>query len=188
MPDVLIADGAAWFTVPAVAGTIFFLLRLVMLLVGGDSGIDVDADADITHTDPTEVFKVLSVQSVAAFMMGFGWGGIAGLRGFGWEWPQSLLTGLVVGAAMVWLLAILLKAVYDLQSSGNIQIADAVGAEGRVYADIPARGEGRGQVQLIVSGRQRMFTAVSDGEAMPSQTRVRVTRVNQDRSVTVVRA
>jgi membrane protein implicated in regulation of membrane protease activity len=185
MPDVLVADGAAWFTVPAVVGTIFFLLRVAFLFIGGDAGIDSDVDLD--HGDPTEAFKILSIQSVAAFMMGFGWGGIAGLRAFSWEWIPSMLLGIGIGVAMVWVLALLLKAVHDLQSSGNVTLENAVGAEGTVYARIPPRGEGRGQVQLVVDGRQRIYSAISDDEEIASQTRVRVIRVNEDRSLTVSR-
>lgn len=185
MPDVLVADGAAWFTIPAVVGTIFFLLRVVFLFVGGDAG---DLDVDLDHGDPTEAFKILSVQSIAAFMMGFGWGGIAGLRAFGWEWMPSMLIGLAIGGAMVWVLALLLKIVHDLQASGNVRLEHAVGAEGTAYTSIPAGGAGRGQVQVIVDGRQRIYSAVAQGEAIASQARVRVLKVNEDRTLIVDRA
>lgn len=186
MPEVLVANGAGWFTVTAAVGTIFFAARLVLMLVAGDGGLDIDVD-DV-HADPGDAFKVLSVQSIAAFLMGFGWAGLAGLNGFGWEWTSSMLFGVLCGAGMVWLLGILLKGVHDLQSSGNINMNRAIGVEGQVYASVPANGEGRGQVQIVVDGRQRIYNAVSEGEALASQTRVRVIRVNEDRTLTVSRA
>jgi hypothetical protein len=188
VPESLIANGAGWFTVAAAVGTIFFLGRLVLMFVGGDAGMDVDFDGDVPHGDPGDAFKVLSIQSIAAFMMGFGWGGLAGINGFGWTWIGSMGFGIVMGAAMVWVLGLLLKAVHDLQSSGNVRIEQAVGVEGQVYANVPANGEGRGQVQLVVGGRQRIYNAISEGEAIASQSRVRVVRVNEDRSLTVTRA
>ncbi len=188
MPDILMADGAVWFSVPAILGTLFFAIRMVGLLAGGGDGgldIDIDVDVDLDHGDPTEAFKLLSVQSVAAFLMGFGWGGIAGLRGFGWEWVPSMFLGVGVGVAMVWLLTMLLSAMFQMQSSGNVSAESAIGSVGTVYAAIPARGEGRGQVQMVVQGRLRTFTAISDGEPFASQVRVRVVRVNPDRSLVV---
>jgi membrane protein implicated in regulation of membrane protease activity len=183
MPEALIADGAGWFTVPAVVGTVFFTLRLLLMMIVGDGGLDVDID-DLDG-DPGDAFKVLSIQSIAAFMMGFGWGGLAGLRAFGWEWLHSLLLGIAFGMAMVWILALLLKGIHDLQSDGNVRLESAIGSEGHVYANIPASGTGRGQVQLVVNGRLRTYNAISEGEAIASQTRIRVTRVNEDRTLTV---
>ena len=49
---------------------------------------------------------------------------------------------------------------------------------GTVYVRVPARGEGRGQVRVVVNGRQRIFNAISEGGAVESKTHVRVTRVN----------
>ncbi len=183
MPEVLVSDGAAWFTVPAVVGTVFFSLRLLLMIFIGDGGLDVEIDG--VDGDPSDAFQVLSIQSIAAFMMGFGWGGIAGLRAFGWEWSHSLLFAIAIGLTMVWLLALLLKGMHDLQSDGNVRLESAVGTEGQVYANIPANGTGRGQVQIVVNGRQRTYNAISEGEAIATSTRIRVMRVNEDRTLTV---
>ncbi len=195
--DLFFGDHAGCFTLPAVVGTFFFALRLAFLLIGGasdadlDLDVDVDADFDVTgdapegdhHADPGDAFKLLSVQSAAAFLMGFGWLGLGGLRGAGWDWPVSLAIAFAGGIGMVWLLGLLLRAVYDLQSSGNIDINDAIGAEGSVYVSIPV--DGRGQVRLVINERQRIWNAVTEGEALPRRARVRVTRVNQDHTLTV---
>ncbi len=184
MPQALITDGALWFSIPAIVGSIFFVLRLLLMFVGGGD-LGLDADVDLDHPDSTDTFKVLSIQSIAAFLMGAGWGGIAGLRAFEWTWINALLFGIACGVATVWLLGMLLKAVYDLQASGNVRVERAVGAEGTVYVSIPQAGEGRGQVQLVVDGRQRIYTAVTEGESIASQSRIRVVRVNEDRTLTV---
>ena len=187
MFDLLFSDSAAWFTVPAIFGTFVFIVRLVLMLAGahGDVG-DVHGDVGGHHGDSGEAFQLLSVQSIAAFLMGFGWGGLGGLRGAGWDWTTSLFIGLAAGIGMVWLLALLLKAVHDLQSSGNISIDDAVGAEGDVYVKVPGRGGGAGQVRVVVNDRQRIYNAVTEGESIPSNARIRVVAVNDNRTLTVV--
>ena len=89
MFDTLFQQPALWFSIPALAGTAIFLLRLALMLIGGDSsdgGVDLDADADFDlgdggdHLDPGHSFEILSVQAIAAFAMGFGWAGLGGLN------------------------------------------------------------------------------------------------------------
>ena len=204
MLQSLFDQEALLFTVPALLGTAVFLIRLgLMTIVGLDHDVDVPHDVDIPHDvavdmqgdvdlghdvesgDSTEAFKLLSIQSVAAFLMGFGWGGVGALLGFEWSFPMSLLLGVGFGLVLVWLLGILMKAMYDLQSSGNVRVEDAVGAEGQVYANVPASAGGRGQVRVVISDRARIYNAVSDGDAIKTGSRVRVVRVNEDRTLTV---
>jgi len=193
----LFQQEALFFTIPAVLGTTVFLIRLGLMAIGGfgdgvdgvDIDVDVDADvdlgADVEGGDSTHAFELLSVQSIAAFLMGFGWGGVGGLVGFDWSFPMSMLTGVAFGAGLVWLLGLLMKAMYDLQSSGNVRIQDAVGAQGRVYTNVPAKGDGRGQVRVVVNQRARIYNAVSDGDAIVTNSDVRIVRVNEDHTLTV---
>lgn len=182
------SGGAAWYTIPALVGTAFFLIRTLLMLMGAAVDLDLDSDGP----DSGDAFQILSFQTLAAFAMGFGWGGLAAVRGFGWEGPAAIIIAIGCGAGMVWLLGILLKALADLQSSGNITLADTVGKEGEVYATIP--GGGRGQVRLVVSQRLRIYNALAaqsadvPGEDLPTGTRVRVISANPDNTLTVVRA
>lgn len=204
MLELFFGNNAGWFTLPALLGTFFFTLRLVLLFaagVGADAvdvdidagGIDVDAGGDVDlgdapdggdHADSTEAFKLLSVQAIAAFLMGFGWAGLGAFKGSGWRWEISLLSAVAGGIAMVWVLTLLLKLIYDLQSSGNVNIQDALGAEGTVYLTVPGDGK-RGQVRLVLDGRQRIFNATTEGDSIESKRRVKVTRVNSDNTLTV---
>jgi hypothetical protein len=192
MSDLLFSNHAGWFTIPAIIGTIFFVIRMIMLSLGAHVG-DVDAHGGFDHpgghhSDSDDAFQIISVQSIAAFMMGFGWGGLGGLKGAGWDWTASLICGVIAGVAMVWLLGMLLRAAFELQSSGNVRIDSTLGAEGEVYVTVPQRGSGRGQVRLVLNDRQRIFNAVSDGQCLPTQSRIRVVRVNEDNTLTVASA
>jgi len=151
--------------------------------------VDADVDFDIgdggEHLDPGHSFEILSVQAIAAFLMGFGWAGLGGLNGAGWGVTASIASGVAGGTLMTWILAVLLRWMYSLESSGNVSLQSALGVDGEIYANVPARGEGHGQVRVVVNKRQRIYNAVSDGDALPSKTRVRVTEVNSDRTLTV---
>jgi hypothetical protein len=184
MLDQMLAGQALWFTAPALLGTVIFGLRVVMMLAGGMGDADFDA-GDFDGDDSSEAFTVLSVQGVSAFLGGFGWAGIGALLGMGWEVAPATAVGVAGGVAMVWVLGLLLKAIYDLQSSGTIGPKSAVGFTGEVYTTIPEAGSGSGQVRVVVAERQRIYNAVTEGETLPTKTRVRVLGVNDDNTLTV---
>ena len=90
MQELFFGPVAIWFTVPAIAGTVFFSLRTLLMLVGGaDTGVDVDvdfdvdvdldagADIDVDTGESSYAFKVLSVQADRCFSDGL-WLGRAG--------------------------------------------------------------------------------------------------------------
>ncbi len=200
MMDLLFGPVAIWFGIPATVGTAFFAARTALMLIGGDAdadaGVDMEVELDAAAADAvadpgdtgdsSAAFKVLSIQAISAFLMGFGWGGLGALRGSGWSPGVSALVGLVAGLAMMWLLATLLRFIYGLQSSGNLPLYHALEAEGSVYAQIPRAGEGRGEVRIVIGDRERYYRAVSDGGELPTGAKVRVVSVNEDdNSVTV---
>ncbi|MBX3363704.1 MAG: NfeD family protein [Phycisphaeraceae bacterium] len=179
MLDQLFAGQAPWFTVPALLGTGIFIIRMILMSVGGGGDLDFDGGSSMgDHGDSTSAFHFLSIQSLSAFAMGFGWGGYAAMRTMSGGFTVAMLVGLAIGVGFVWLQMLLLKAVADLQSSGNVRLSDTVGLEGDVYLRVPARGDGMGRVRLVVSERLRIFNAITEGEELPRSARVRVAKVS----------
>lgn len=193
MQDLFFGGGAGWFTVLALCGTSVFLGRLVLLTLGQHAG-DLHADVHVgggvpgadQHADPGEAFKLLSLQSIAAMAMGSGWGGLAALKASNMALSASMLVAAACGAGMVWLLALLLKTLHGLHSSGNVNITDAVGREGDVYTNVPAAGRGEGQVRITIGTRQRIYNAHSVDVPIPTNARVRVLSVGTGNTLTVV--
>jgi len=204
MLDVLLGGNAVWFGVPALIGTFFFVLRVAMMLLGGgevhhdlsfDAGGDVsgdvgggDADAgDIHHPDSSLAFRILSIQAIAAFLMGFGWAGLGVVRGWGFPPLVGAVAGLAAGAGMMWLLGKLLRTISRLQSSGTMPFEAALYEEGVVYVTVPESQRGRGSVRVVVDQRMQYYPAVTEGPALPTGTAVRVTAANEDHTLTVER-
>ncbi len=203
--DIFFGDTtASVFSAAAIFGTLFFLIRLVLMFLGvgdhgGDAGsgggggfdlgdLDVDPSLDAHHTDSTHAFKALSIQSIVTFVMGFGWGALGAYSGSDMSVGASIGIGALVGVAMVWLLGWLLKGVYDLQSSGNFPMRAIVGGVGEVYLTVPDSRTGKpgyGKVSVSHDNRRRTFNAISEGGAIPTGSRVRVVRVNDDMTITV---
>ncbi|MFK7959842.1 MAG: NfeD family protein [Phycisphaerales bacterium] len=208
----LTSTPSLWFTIPALVGTIFFIVRLAMATMGiefgdgadGDAGgLDLDfsgADAGdgagpsttddaMDHAETSSVFKFISIQTVTAFAMGFGLGGLMALHTFGLTIVPALGVAIGVGAAFSWLIVWLFKLMYSMESSGNISIKEAWDAEGIAAAGIPPTDSGTGRVRVVIGDRQRTYAARTDeSDAISMGDRVRVVRINRDNTVTVVRA
>jgi hypothetical protein len=182
--DFLFNQHAAWFTVPALVGTGVFIIRLALM---GISEFEVDLHHGDGHADPAEGFKILSIQAVAAFLMGYGWVGLACYRGATNPNPTfSALLGVGGGVLAVWVLGALLRGLYGLQASGNVSMASLVGREGDVYVTVPPTGKGCGQVRVVVDKRQRIVSAINAGaEPLKTGSRVRIGRANDDNTITV---
>jgi hypothetical protein len=58
MMDTLFAAYAAWFTAPALLGTGFLLIQMILGELGGDGALDLDLDVDINAEHPGAEFTV----------------------------------------------------------------------------------------------------------------------------------
>jgi membrane protein implicated in regulation of membrane protease activity len=183
----------------AVFGGGLFVLRTILMLTGiGDTDADTDAgdiDAgDIDHGDMDQGdqfddidhgdhghgdsgLKLLTVQGLTAFIMMFGLTGYAISRGSVIGSIFTVAIGILVGFFAMWLVAKGFALMKSFQSSGNIQIYDAIGEEGTVYLTIPA--EGIGKIRVTISGRLKVVDAVSqDKVELKTGTGVRVTEIS----------
>jgi hypothetical protein len=181
LQELFFTGPAPWFTVPALVGTGGYLVRL--LFGGGDDdgaadAIDGGSVGDVTAT-------ALSVQGLLAFLMGFGWGGLACLRALEWSGPASVGGGVGTGLAFIGATVLVFRAARRLQSSGNISLSRLIGSEAEVYTAIPAAGKGLGRVRTVVDERERFVSATTAGEAIAPRTRVTIEKVNGDNSVLV---
>jgi hypothetical protein len=76
----------------------------------------------------------------------------------------------------VYLLIKILSSLAHLESSGSLDMMNAIGQEGVVYLSIPA--DGSGQIQISIQGRMQIFDAICEhGERIKTGERVIVLRV-----------
>lgn len=192
MFDALFSGGAAWFSVPALLGTGIFIIKLFMMASGGSDDLDVGGDGssggiggDDAHGHSGGLMAVATLQGASAFLMGFGWAGLGAHQGLGLGMVGSMGVGVLGALGMSGLFVALLSTTRKLHSSGNIDFSRARGMGAEVYATVPARGSGRGQVRLVISGRQRILQATTTGGELATGTRVRVVETHADNSVVV---
>ena len=86
---------------------------------------------------------------------------------------MALLGATLAGLASMWAIAQAFLLMTRLQTSGNVDLNNAIGADGEVYLTIPA--DGAGQVRAAVQGGLRIYDARSvSGEEIKTGERVRV--------------
>lgn len=167
------------FIVCAALGGVLFLARLVLLFIGGDhhggdlGGMDVGHGGDVSDSDVS--FSMLSLQSMSALFLMFGLIGLAVHRGDGAPY-LSIPAGLAAGVAAVWIIGKILASLMQLQSSGTLDMQNALGQEGTVYLRI--RAEGTGKVQVTVQNRFMVLDAMSEDKTeLATGTPIKVVKV-----------
>ena len=180
------------FVLCAAFGTILFVVRLVLMFIGGghEGGGDVDAGGldgadghDFSHHDFSESdlsFKVLSLQGITAFFMMFGLVGWALVRQGNVPAILSIVGGMLAGFSTVWIMKKIFQLAGSLQSSGTLDLQNAIGQEGLVYLTIhPGQ---IGKVQVVVQGRLSVLNAIAEDKTEEIKTgqRVWVVRVSAD--------
>lgn len=178
----------AAFWVCATVGTTLFVLKSLLMIVGGlDGHVDTDA-GDVGHegADGSDVaFKLLSINSITGFFMMFGWVGLAAYKQMSMNGLISLLLGAFAGLVMMLLTARLFQSARLFTSSGSrFVITNAIGQIGSVYEEIQAGGSGK--IQITVDHVTREIDAVSaDGSAIASFKTIEVIEVVNPTTVSV---
>lgn len=168
------------FWVIAIVASAFLTIQILLLIFGVDMEFDSDMDVDASDGG-----GFMSIRSLTAFFGGFGWAGVAA-RQAGWSGVPSLLVGIAVGLGMFIVVGFLFVQARRLTSSGNLNYSSTVGSTGIVYLTVPPLRSGSGKVELNVSGRISVVSAVSDAEQpIPAKTRVRVTELIDQSTVRV---
>lgn len=184
------------FACCAVFGGVLFAIRLILMFVGGiddahsaDSG-NVDAGdfdgADMDHSgemhDSDLSFKLLSLQGITAFFMMFGLVGWAVIRQGQSHSLVPIAAGTVAGLLTVWIMKKIFQVAMSLQSSGTMNLKNAIGQEGTVYLTIhPGQS---GKVQVSVQDRLSVLEAVTEGnEEIKTGESIRVVRITAGKLV-----
>ncbi|MBQ8259168.1 MAG: hypothetical protein IJY97_06350 [Clostridia bacterium] len=168
------------FALIALPSTLLIIIQTVLMLIGigGDGGADADVDIDDGIEVPDDGLAIFSVRGVTSMLCITGWVAVALLET---SLPQgvSIAIAIACGVATLIGMAYLMRAVYRLQSSGNIDVENCVGKIGEVYIPIPSTGNGSGKINLTVQEKFSEFTAITtSAEQLKTGAFVRVVAVS----------
>lgn len=158
------------FLVCLIIGVSLLIARVLLQLSGAEDGGDFDApDApdDITSdaspdsadTSGDAGLRLFTTQGLMGFFITFGMLGFISHYFAKTGALIATLLALAFGIASLWLSAKLFASLMHLESSGNIDIRNAIGKEGSVYQRILPGGTGK--VQIVIQGRLVEYEAVS---------------------------
>ena len=155
--------------------SVLFVIQFVLSIIGID--FDADAEADIGDADGVDGldadFTLLSVRSIIAFFTFFGWTGVVALSG-GVGAVMAILLASSAGFAAMLVVAYIFYLFIKLQSSGTLNLDNAIGGTGEVYLIIPGDEGGIGKVQMKVQGSLRELDAITTGESIPTGAPIQV--------------
>ncbi|MGX1928389.1 hypothetical protein [Flagellimonas sp. 2504JD4-2] len=148
-----------WIT--AIAGSIVLLILVVLTFVGGDvEDVSGDVDADIDG-DGGIGFQFLSFKNLMGFFTIFGWSGISCIDN-GLSTGVTILVSVVCGLLMMFAMASLFYYLSKMQSSGTLELKNALNQIGEVYLTIGANRSSIGKVSINVQGTLRELEALTD--------------------------
>src|SRR5688572_19097567 len=153
------------YLVAALGGGGLLLIQIALSMFGADHDAEFDGGGHDGGAEHGSGGLSFSFRAVVAFLAFFGIGGMAALQG-GLTTVPTLAIAVGSGVAAFWLVSFALMQFGKLRSSGNVDIRNAVGSEGKVYLAIPENGGGEGAVTVAIQGRSMQFKAITRGAAL----------------------
>ena len=169
----------------ALISSLVFTIQTSMLFVGFDT------DADFSGGDvafDVDGLALVSVKTVACFLLGFGWSGVILAPLFENAWVVALIS-LGIGALFMFGAWILLKQVLTLSQDNTFHADKIVGYTADVYLRIPADADKSGKIMVSYEGSLHELQAFNAGaEEIPTGAKVHIVEAIDDATVRVEHA
>lgn len=144
----------------AIFSTLVFVIKtLIFAFTGGDSEVFADFN---TEFETETSFDFISIQSILAFFMGFGWMGFTCMKQFTYGAKLSLLLAFLFGLVLMFVSAYLMFLVKKLNKKVIKNYADCVGKLAKTYTSFAPNSEG--QIEVLVNNRLSIEPAVNNSD------------------------
>jgi len=161
----------------AIPMTVVMFLQLILMIIGvgfgseADGDVDdgaIDSNAETTPPDSrgsssTSTFKIFTIRGIVAFFALGGWAGLAALAA-GLHPFWAIQISLFIGVCALLLASIIIRLALRMQTSGNINLNNAISQTADVYIRIPAERSDKGKVVMLLQERFVELDAVTDNE------------------------
>lgn len=156
--------GQQIFLCIAVPATVLMIILIVSMLLGiGDDDIDAgDSDMDSDGDVADAGLSFFTLRGIVSMLCIMGWSGFVFLDAdLGIAPPIGVVIAVGMGLVTLVLVAFAMRGIARLQSSGNLDIRNAIGKVGQVYLTIPAGGKSAGKVNLTIQEQFKEFSAMT---------------------------
>ena len=165
--------------------SVLFIIQFVVSLFGFDfdSDVEVELETDVAGDAGTggidADFSAFSFRSVIAFFTFFGWTGVLMLNA-GNSLVAALIGSGISGFLAMMIVAYLLYLFTKFNQSGTVDMEQALFQKGEVYLKIPSAKAGMGKVHIKIGNNTKELRAITEGEAIPTGSKIRVIEVLDD--------
>lgn len=158
----------------AIVTSVFFVIQTIMAFMGLDA--DTDDGSGFDSVEMEGLSGYFSFRNLTNFLLGYGWGGVL-LQSVipNTAWLELAAVG--VGLVFVLVFVFILRQVLKLSTDKTFHLDETVGFIADTYLRIPAARKGTGKVTVSVRGSTHEIDAMTEGEEIPTGTKVRVTKV-----------
>ena len=166
---------------------LFASLLQIFMFLGAmlGSGHDFDHDAAADGGDGAAGAQILSLRTLVAGAVGFGWAGVLALQSGVSPGPAI---GVALGCGVLFMLLVfgMMRLLFSMRADGTLDYRNAVGLTGHVYVTVPANRSGAGQVEIMLQGRLIMAAAETDAPApLGPQSPIRVSAAQSNNTLIV---
>ena len=154
----------------SIVSSALFAFQLLITLIGLDSDLDLDLD------DMDGGVSIISLRTIVAFLLFFGWTGVMCLSN-GLSPAKTLMVSFLIGFLAMIAVAYIFALVLKLQESGTVDLTGAVAAQGEVYVTIPKEKKGKGLIHISIEGKMMEFEAISKKGEIETGSKVEVLKV-----------
>ena len=156
-----------YFIIACIA-TVALIVQVILLLAGlHDGDLDFDGDTDF-DADAGGGLSLFTIKGLIAFFAIGGWVGLI-VSTSGGHVAVAVLGSIAAGAAALFGVGFVLRAMYRMTSQGNLDYGNAVGKTATVYVTVPADMDGRGKITLMLQGKFSEIDAMTR-ESQPIHT------------------
>ena len=164
------------FALVAIPSTLIMIIQTVMLVIGMAQDADLDID-DVPET-MDDGLTLFSVRGIVTMLAVTGWCAVA-LVDSGLNDALAIVLSVLLGFLALVGTAYLMRAVYRLQASGNIDVGNAVGKVAQVYIPIAGESKKTGKVTMTLHEKYCEFDAITTArETLTTGSYVRVVAVD----------
>ncbi|AWG21969.1 serine protease [Flavobacterium faecale] len=175
----------ATFWYVAIPISVIFIIQTIMTFTGADGsdGIDPDFDGDFDGAD--HPFQLFSLRNLIHFLLGFSWTGISF---FTLIENEKLLIALsvAVGCLFVFIFFMIIQQVQKLEENNSFKIENTLNKTAEVYLKIPAQRTGKGKILISINGAFHELDAMSEADAIPTGSTVKVVKIENESLLFVI--
>ena len=146
--------------------SLFLTIILAVLTIIGLDGTSTLLQAE--GKQGNHRLRILSLHTISAFLLGFGWGGVLCLKVGLHPFVASILS-LALGVILMALMYLLMAAMIRLHFRSDLDLSMAIGALAEVYVTVPANRSGRGKIRVgdelsTVNAETQSITSFKPGD------------------------